>query len=137
MAIEDYAPSNSRSQLLERDTNRIVLDAYNANPSSMKAAIENFAKMKGDNKILVLGAMAELGADSIAEHQIILDLIKKHPWKTVVLVGGDFGKIAHHFHHFDNSIQAADWLHQQQFRNSLLLVKGSRSMKMETVVDRI
>ncbi len=133
-AIENYAPSNSRSQLIEKDSNRVILDAYNANPSSMKAAIENFAKTKGDNKILVLGAMAELGMDSIQEHLDIVSLIEKYHWKEVALVGGDFMKISHPFHQFQNSSEAKDWLQKKDFKNSFLLVKGSRSMKMEKVI---
>ena len=86
------SPSNSRSQLIEKGTNKIILDAYNANPSSMKLAIENFAKIHGNNKILMLGAMAELGKESMHEHKVIIDLIKKYKWKNVVLVGGDFSK---------------------------------------------
>jgi UDP-N-acetylmuramoyl-tripeptide--D-alanyl-D-alanine ligase len=81
--IENYAPSNSRSQLIEKDSNKIILDAYNANPSSMKLAIENFAKKTSENKILMLGAMAELGKESLQEHQQIIDLIKKSSWKEV------------------------------------------------------
>ena len=96
-AIENYVPSNSRSQLIEKDSNKIILDAYNANPSSMKLAIENFAKKNSENKILMLGAMAELGKQSLQEHQGIIDLIKKYSWKEVVLVGGDFLKLPHSF----------------------------------------
>jgi UDP-N-acetylmuramoyl-tripeptide--D-alanyl-D-alanine ligase len=88
-AIEAYEPSNSRSQLIVRGSNKIILDAYNANPTSMRAAIENFVHLEADNKILVLGAMAELG-QSKAEHEAILDLIGQYKWKDVVLVGGDF-----------------------------------------------
>ena len=69
-AIEEYTPSNSRSQIIKKGTNTVLLDAYNANPSSMKAAIENFAKLHYPNKVLMLGAMAELGAESIEEHRL-------------------------------------------------------------------
>ncbi|MFM2326400.1 MAG: hypothetical protein RIR31_602, partial [Bacteroidota bacterium] len=89
-ALEEYAPSNSRSQLIEIGSNKIILDAYNANPSSMKAAIENFAKMEGDQKILLLGGMMELGAESLQEHQSIITLIDSYKWKAVVLVGGNY-----------------------------------------------
>lgn len=99
-AIEQYAPSNSRSQLVQKGTNSIVLDAYNANPTSMKAAIENFAKIQAANKVLMLGGMMELGQESVAEHEGIVALIKQYPWKDVVLVGGDFAKIAHGFTFF-------------------------------------
>jgi UDP-N-acetylmuramoyl-tripeptide--D-alanyl-D-alanine ligase len=134
-AIENYVPSNSRSQLIEKDSNKIILDAYNANPSSMKLAIENFAKKNSENKILMLGAMAELGKESLQEHQEIIDLIKKYSWKEVALVGGDFLKLPHSFLSFENSLQAKEWLVKQCFRNSYILVKGSRSMQMEKILD--
>lgn len=133
-ALESYAPSNSRSQLVNKGSNRIILDAYNANPSSMKLAIENFAKIAGDNKILLLGAMAELGDESIAEHQQIIQTIAQYPWKAVALVGGDFQKINHPFQRFDNATDAGIWLQHQNPQNSILLVKGSRSTGMEKVV---
>ena len=133
-AIENYVPSNSRSQLIEKDSNKIILDAYNANPSSMKLAIENFAKKKSENKILMLGAMAELGKDSLQEHQQIIDLIKKYSWKAVALVGGDFLKLSHPFLSFENSLQAKAWFVKQHFGNSYILVKGSRSVEMEKVL---
>jgi len=133
-AIENYTPSNSRSQLIEKDSNKIILDAYNANPSSMKLAIENFAKKNSDNKILMLGAMAELGKQSLQEHQEIIDLIKKYSWKEVVLVGGDFLKLSHPFLSFENSFLAKEWFSKQQFQNSYILVKGSRSMQMEKIL---
>lgn len=134
-AIESYSPSNSRSQLLEIGTNKIILDAYNANPSSMKLAIENFADLTADNKVLMLGGMAELGDESLDEHIAIVDLIKQHHWKNVVLVGGDFLKFDHSFINFENAAQAKDWLEQQHFENTYLLIKGSRSMQMEKVLE--
>jgi UDP-N-acetylmuramoyl-tripeptide--D-alanyl-D-alanine ligase len=134
-ALENYIPSNSRSQLIERGGNKIILDAYNANPTSMKAAIENFAKMTGNKKVLLLGGMAELGNESLKEHEGIIELINKFTWDAVVLVGGDFNKIANKFVYFNNSSEAKDWLHQQNFTNTTLLVKGSRSMQMEKVLE--
>ena len=134
-AIENYIPSNSRSQLIEKDSNKIILDAYNANPSSMKLAIENFANKNVENKIMMLGAMAELGKESLLEHNEILTLIKKYSWKQVVLVGGDFLKLPHSFLSFENSLKAKEWFNQQKFQNSYILVKGSRSMQMEKVVE--
>lgn len=133
-AIESYQPENSRSQLIKRDGLHIILDAYNANPSSMRAAIENFRQLKVDNKFLLLGAMAELGEESIAEHQGIIDLIGTGNWKAVVLVGGDFGKIAHPYIQLKNSLEAHQWLHQQGLKEAYLLIKGSRSMQMEKVL---
>lgn len=134
-ALENYMPSNSRSQLIKKGSNNIILDAYNANPSSMKAAIENFSKMEGFDKVLVLGAMMELGSQSIQEHQDLVDLINKYPWKNVVLVGGDFHKTTHNFLYLGNSEQAKDWFQKQEFNNASILIKGSRSMMMEKVLD--
>ncbi len=134
-ALQNYTPSNSRSQLIEKGTNKIILDAYNANPTSMKAAIENFAAMHGDKKVLLLGGMMELGEESIGEHKSIINLIDKYKWQKVVLVGGDYKKINHSYLYFDDSLQAKDWLLQQHFKNVQLLVKGSRSMKMERVLE--
>lgn len=135
-AIESYAPSNSRSQLVEKGTNKIILDAYNANPSSMKLAIENFAKLHAPNKVLMLGGMAELGDESLREHQMIIDLIKQYQWKDVVLVGGDFLKLDHSFKQFTDSTQAKEWLAQQQHQNVYYLIKGSRSVQMEKVLEQ-
>lgn len=134
-AIENYIPSNSRSQLIEVGTNKIILDAYNANPSSMKLAIENFAKLQAERKVLMLGGMAELGETSLAEHQDIIDLIQKFNWHKVVLVGGDFNKISHSFENFKSSAEARDWFKNQQFATTHLLIKGSRSMKMEEIIS--
>jgi UDP-N-acetylmuramoyl-tripeptide--D-alanyl-D-alanine ligase len=134
-AIENYAPSNSRSQMIEKDGNHIILDAYNANPTSMKAAIENFAKFPSTNKVLMLGGMMELGEESIAEHVGIVTLIKQHSWLNVVLVGGDFGKIEHSFVYFNNALEAKIWFIKQAFSNAYLLIKGSRSMAMETILQ--
>ncbi len=134
-ALEAYAPSNSRSQLLEKDSNKIILDAYNANPSSMRAAIENFGKINAENKVLILGAMAELGDESLQEHEEIVKLLRKHEWKDVILVGGDFLKLSTPFKTFDNSLNAKEWYQSQEFKNAYLLIKGSRSMQMEKVLE--
>ncbi len=134
-AIENYVPSNSRSQMVEKGTNKIILDAYNANPSSMKLAIENFAKLPAANKVLMLGGMAELGGESVEEHKAITELIAQHNWKAVVLVGGDFLKFEHPFTTFTHAGEARTWLINQHFENTHLLIKGSRSMQMEKVLD--
>jgi UDP-N-acetylmuramoyl-tripeptide--D-alanyl-D-alanine ligase len=134
-AVEAYAPSNSRSQMIQKGSNKIILDAYNANPSSMKLAIENFARTGGNNKVLVLGAMAELGNESLHEHQSILKEIAKHSWKDVLLVGGDFLKINHPYTQFHSSVEAGEWLKSKNLTNAYLLVKGSRSTQMEKVLD--
>lgn len=135
-ALQAYGPSNSRSQLIEKDGNRIILDAYNANPSSMRAAIENFHKIGGGDKVLVLGAMAELGDESLHEHREMVKLIEKYPWKDVALVGGDFLKIDTPFKTFGDVAEAANWLRSSGFKNVYLLIKGSRSMRMERVLEQ-
>ena len=134
-AIESYTPSNSRSQWINWGTNQVILDAYNANPSSMKVAIENFAQLPGSAKILMLGAMMELGETSVAEHQALLNLIQQYPWEEVVLVGGDFSNLSHPYHYFTDSTQAKAWLRSKSPQNAQILLKGSRSMKMEKVIE--
>lgn len=133
-ALQDYTPSNSRSQLLQKNGHTIILDAYNANPSSMKLAIENFARSSQKNKTLVLGAMAELGSTSLHEHEAIVHLIQQHSWCSVVLVGGDFLKLQHSFVSFSSAAEAGKWLRNQKLENGSFLIKGSRSMQMETVL---
>lgn len=133
-AIEAYTPTNSRSQLLENGGNKYILDAYNANPSSMVLAIENFAKLHAANKVLFIGAMAELGDTSLEEHAEIVRQLQRYEWKEVVLVGGDFGRIVHPFRHFDTSALAGEWWQQQGWTNCYVLVKGSRSTRMEQVL---
>jgi len=135
-AIENYAPINSRSQMVEKGGNKIILDAYNANPSSMKAAIENFAQLKeAEKKVLMLGAMAELGEESLNEHTSMVELIKKHNWEQVVLVGGDFLKIPHPYLSFANSAEAKLWFNKANLNGCYILVKGSRSMQMEKILE--
>ena len=134
-AIENYSPSNSRSQLVEKNGNKFILDAYNANPTSMKAAIENFAGIKTPNKVLMLGGMAELGKDSVQEHMAIVELINKYNWQDVVLVGGDFMNIDHPYKKMKSAAEAAEWFRRQHFSNTSFLVKGSRSMQMEKVLE--
>ena len=132
--IENYEPSNSRSQLIQAGSNQIVMDAYNANPSSMKLAIENFIQFPAKDKILLLGGMMELGSESVSEHEQILRLIEKNKWKEVVLVGGDFLKIKHPYLSFASAEEAGQWVASQSFNNSAFLVKGSRSMQMEKTI---
>ncbi|PZP48854.1 MAG: UDP-N-acetylmuramoylalanyl-D-glutamate--2,6-diaminopimelate ligase [Pseudopedobacter saltans] len=135
-AISSYAPSNSRSQLIQSEKNKIILDAYNANPTSMAAAIDNFAGLASDKKVLMLGAMMELGDASIEEHKNILNLIKKYNWDKVVLVGGDFGRIdVAPYLYFPDSNAAREWFKQQGFENAEILIKGSNSMHMNRILD--
>jgi UDP-N-acetylmuramoyl-tripeptide--D-alanyl-D-alanine ligase len=135
-AIENYAPSNSRSQLMKIGSNQVILDAYNANPSSMNLAISNFAKIDG-KKILVLGSMAELGAASAEEHQALIEQIKKYTWDDVALVGNEFKNTGHPFHQFESAEEVGEWLSGKNIKDMHVLVKGSRSMMMEKAVEGI
>lgn len=134
-AIENYFPNNSRSQLISRNGNTFVLDAYNANPTSMRAAIENFAKQPNPSKYVCIGGMMELGEESIAEHQGIVNLLKQYTWAGVLLVGGDFSKVDHHYLFLPDSNTAMEWLKSKSITNGMFLIKGSRSMKMETLMQ--
>jgi UDP-N-acetylmuramoyl-tripeptide--D-alanyl-D-alanine ligase len=133
-AIENYVPSNSRSQIIQKGTNTILLDAYNANPSSMKAAIENFAKMSGQNKIVILGAMMELGEHSIAEHTAVVNLLQQYSWNKIILAGKDYTNLPENILHFNSSDEVAAWYKNEGIENSTILVKGSRGMAMEKVI---
>jgi UDP-N-acetylmuramoyl-tripeptide--D-alanyl-D-alanine ligase len=134
MAIENYIPSNSRSQLLNWNNNEVILDAYNANPSSMKLAVENFAKMNKENKIVCLGGMRELGADTLMEHQMLIDQLKETNWKQVMLVGSEFKPCNHNFLYFDTVLEAKAWLQAQELKGYTLLIKGSRGIQMEQLI---
>lgn len=133
-AIQGYTPSNNRSQIIQKGSNTIVMDAYNANPSSMKAAIENFAGLKAEKKVLLLGGMMELGEDSVKEHQALINLLERNHWEAVVLVGGDFANVQHPYLFLKNAEEARHWLEQRAFENAHLLIKGSRSVGMEKVI---
>ena len=133
-AIENYTPNNSRSQLIDWQNNKVILDAYNANPSSMQLAIENFSMMKVPNKVLCLGAMRELGKESQSEHQALIELINKNKFEEVILVGKEFENCQHHYTYFENSDAARKWLEQKNISNSYLLIKGSRSIQMEKLI---
>jgi UDP-N-acetylmuramoyl-tripeptide--D-alanyl-D-alanine ligase len=134
MAIENYIPSNSRSQLLNWNNNEVILDAYNANPSSMKLAVENFARMNKQNKMVCLGGMRELGADTLMEHQMLIDQLKETNWKQVMLVGSEFKPCDHNFLYFDTVLEAKAWLQAQELKGYTLLIKGSRGIQMEQLI---
>lgn len=135
-AVEAYTPDNARSQLVSLGSNTVILDAYNANPSSMQAAIEHFAGSPAADKVLMLGAMMELGPESVAEHEKLLRLVGRYSWKKVVLVGGDFAKVSlpDGVLYFPDAEAAAGWLQAQSFAGAEILVKGSRSVGMEKVL---
>jgi UDP-N-acetylmuramoyl-tripeptide--D-alanyl-D-alanine ligase len=123
--------------LVNKGTNTIILDAYNANPTSMKAAIENFAALPENNKYILLGGMMELGIESIKEHQDIVALLQRYKWKEVVLVGGDFASVQHSYLFFKTADEAKVWLSESKIENGYFLIKGSRSMKMEITLDAV
>ena len=133
-AIENYIPTNSRSQLLTWNHNEVILDAYNANPSSMKLAVENFAKINKNNKMVCLGGMRELGVDTLMEHQALIDQLKQTNWEQVILVGSEFKPCDHNYLYFDTVIEAKAWLHSQQLKGYTLLIKGSRGIQMEQLI---
>ena len=134
-ALEAYEPSNSRSQLIQSGSNKFVLDAYNANPSSMKSAIENFAALHADQKILMLGAMAEMGEQSKTEHENLVSLVEQFSWSQVILVGPPFEPFKNKYLYFPDSAAAGTWFRQQEFSNAYFLVKGSRSTQMEKILE--
>ena len=133
-SIENYSPSNSRSQLVIWNNNEVILDAYNANPSSMKVAIENFAKLDKTNKVICLGGMKELGHESKMEHQILIDQLQQYHWKQVILVGGDFISCQHPYLYFETVAEAKRWLLEQKLSRHTLLIKGSRGIQMEQLI---
>ncbi len=133
-AIENYAPSNSRSQLTSWKNNQIILDAYNANPSSMKVAVENFAKLAAENKIICLGGMKELGVATFNEHQTLINQLQQTTWTKVILVGNEFKDCTHHYEYFDTVVAAKKWLSDQNFVQHTILIKGSRGIQMEQLI---
>ena len=135
-AITSYIPSNSRSQLLATASNRIFLDAYNANPSSMLASVNNFERQPGKGKVLILGDMLELGSAAYEEHVKILRTIGSK-FETVLLVGPEFMKASTGlpYHVFNNTAEASDWLKDNPIEGKDILVKGSRGIALENLID--
>ncbi len=134
-AIAGYNPGNARSQVVYHGRNVFILDAYNANPSSMRAAITDFAARHDATKSLFLGAMMELGADSKAEHQELVDFIQQYTWKDVLLVGGDFSEVTHPYAYFPDVSTARQWFTKQDYKQVTTLIKGSRSIAMEKILE--
>src|SRR5690606_33911971 len=125
-------------QMVDTGRNRVLLDAYNANPDSMKAAIENFAKQPADKKMLLLGDMFELGDYSHLEHETVVNLLKSRNLEEVVLVGKEFAATSHNgYKSFHNTEEAKSYLRQLAPRGYTILVKGSRGMKMETLSEEL
>lgn len=137
-AISEYTPDNNRSQYLEFGSNKVWLDAYNANPSSMEKAIQNFKKIEGA-KVLVLGDMFEMGSHAAVEHQALLDLCASLGFEQVYLLGEEFGKTSlkggqTHFHSMEDLQKA---ILNKAHQNTHFLVKGSRGMKMERALEAL
>jgi len=136
-ALENYSPSNSRSQWLIKGTHKIILDAYNANPSSMALALSNFASLETENKMVILGDMLELGADSPLEHQSIVDQLIKTNISTVILVGYSFKQTQKpdQFLCFNNKEELTGWLSEHPFTNQTILIKGSHGIRLDQIAD--
>lgn len=135
--IQDYTPENLRSQILEKDTNTIILDAYNANPSSMLLAIQNFTNFDTPNKVLILGDMLELGDQSEEEHIGILNAIEKKAFERIIIIGDIFkaSSIKHDFISFNDTDEAIEYLTNNPLSNSTVLLKGSRLIRLESLLD--
>lgn len=134
-AIQQYIPTNSRSQLIKQGTNEIILDAYNANPSSMKVAIENLAAMNTVEKVLIIGAMKELGRETEVEHAKLISLIDEFSWQSVLLVGKEFESIHQQYSWVATAEQARDWFKNQNFENKTILIKASRGIALEKILQ--
>jgi UDP-N-acetylmuramoyl-tripeptide--D-alanyl-D-alanine ligase len=136
-ALREYSPSNNRSQLLKTNNNTLILDYYNANPSSVSLAIENFASLNYPDKMVILGDMLELGDESISEHNAIIDLLRQKNISNALLVGPIFMNAAKDsgFHLFSSSDAAKEYLQQQKLHGHTILIKGSRGIKLEKVVE--
>lgn len=137
-AIESYQPSNLRSQLIKTSRNTIILDAYNANPSSMKAALNNFKEFRADNKMLILGEMRELGENSIQAHEEIFNLTQNGNFTRIILVGDnfeDYGNSSNFIRHFSTTDELIIWLKEEKIKGTCILVKGSRVNKLERIVE--
>lgn len=134
-AIASYRPNNARSQRITKGSNAIILDAYNANPSSMLAALDNFTQQRENNKWLFLGGMKELGEESVKEHQDLVEAIVQSGVQQVLLVGGDFSKTQHPFRYVEDVVNASEWIKNNPPEHALILIKGSRSMQMEKLLE--
>ena len=139
-AIENYIPENNRSQLLQKNGNEIILDAYNANPSSMWAAITNFIQLENNHKIAVLGDMFELGEESLSEHEKIIALLISESNITTYFIGKYFyaNQVQNsHIKFFENFENFATFFKENQPKESLILIKGSRGMALEKTLELI
>lgn len=136
-AIESYTPQNNRSQLLDSGKNKVLLDCYNANPTSMEAAIKNFIQINRSGKVFILGDMLELGFASIEEHQRIVNILVENRAESVILVGTNFAKTntPNSFKKFDNVRDLNEYFAQEPITDHFFLVKGSRGVSLEKIID--
>jgi UDP-N-acetylmuramoyl-tripeptide--D-alanyl-D-alanine ligase len=135
--IESYEPQNLRSQIIQKEHNKIFLDAYNANPSSMELSIKNFLAMPGNDKILCLGDMFELGVYEAEEHQHLVDHCQQLGLKNVLLVGKAFSKTNSSYQKFEQTQELADYFTANPPQQKFIFLKGSRGMKLESLVENI
>ena len=134
-ALAAYEPKNNRSQLMETDDNKLLVDAYNANPTSMRAAIENFRDMKVERRMVILGDMGELGESSWKAHQAIADLLVESGFEHVWLVGPKFKAARHPFRTFDSVEQVKKALEIKKPKGYYILIKGSHSTRLYDLPD--
>ena len=137
-ALRDYTPTNNRSQCTKTESNTLIVDAYNANPTSMDAALRNFSKIQASSKALILGDMKELGEDSIMEHNKILALISSLGFTKVYLVGSEFTKsAAGAYHCFENVEALKEHLATNPIKDCTILIKGSNSTRLTQIVPSL
>ena len=138
-ALQEYTPTNNRSQCTRTEKNTLIVDAYNANPTSMEAALKNFSKIETTSgKVLILGDMKELGEDSEAEHNKVLALIKSLGFTKAYFVGSEFAKVADsEFACFENVESLAEYFSQNPISDSTILIKGSNSTRLTKIVDSL
>jgi UDP-N-acetylmuramoyl-tripeptide--D-alanyl-D-alanine ligase len=129
-ALENYVPTNNRSQLVQTEHNRLIVDAYNANPSSMAAALQNFMLMEAKHKMVILADMLELGECSGEEHQAIVDMLGEMQLDQVWLVGGEFAKTTGNYRHFTNVEEVKKALADERPEGYTILIKGSNSNRL-------
>jgi len=134
-AIASYVPQNNRSQLKKTDRNELIIDAYNANPSSMKAALTNFSLLKSSPKVVILGDMLELGADSALLHTAVIKQLEESSFNQVILCGELFCSIPHSFLCFRHIDQLCYYLEEVKMQGQHILIKGSRGIRLEKVID--
>lgn len=137
-AIEEYQPSNNRSQIIEIGSNSIIADCYNANPSSVDAALANFFKAKIENKWVIMGQMLELGDESQREHQKIYSRLKFSSLDQIILIGDAYAKFESddRVHVFKTCEEACSWVEVNKPKNTSILIKGSRGNKLERIIDK-